>query len=397
MSRTFLIVFCGLLLASNAFSTDVLLPAVFSMEHALGTPIETVQIAMPLFIFASAFGQLIYGSASDRFGRKPVLLAGLVIYTVSALVAALAPSIEVVLVARAFQGLGSAAGIVIGRAILRDTHSGPELARTMALAMAMISFGPVLAPLAGTGLVALGGWRLSFAAMVVFGVVMAAIGFMKLEESNRALRADALDWAQLKFAAGRVLGHPQSRFFLVLAAALSFTIISYIAHAPRFFKAAFGIEGLGFALTFGLMGLGIIAGQLVNSRAIGRFGVLPTTRVALVLFAAICGLLALLSATATLSPVMFGVLMFLFNCAFLSLMANAASLTLDPHPDIAGLASSLFGFVTQLVPGALTLSTLALIGGEIARWAVTAALIAAVLLVALLRYRPALRVRAAAG
>jgi DHA1 family bicyclomycin/chloramphenicol resistance-like MFS transporter len=396
MSQKFLIVFCGLLLASNAFSTDVLLPAVFAMERDLAAPITTVQITMPLFIFASAFGQLLYGSASDRFGRKPVLLAGLAVYTVAALVATLAQSITVVLVARAFQGLGSAAGIVIGRAILRDTHAGPELARTMALAMAMISFGPILAPLAGTGLVALGGWRLSFAAMVSFGLVMSAVALTRLGETNKALRPDALDLAQLREAGMRVLSHPQSRFFLMLAGALGFLIISFIAHAPRFFKTAFGIEGLAFAAAFGVMGLGIIVGQFINSRAITAFGVLPTTRVGLAVLTAVCGLLALLAAVDRLSPVTFGVLMFLFNCAFLSLMANAASLTLDPHPDIAGLASSIFGFVTQMVPGGLALLTLGLIGGEVVRWAAVVSAITLGLLVSLLRYRPTLRMTLAA-
>jgi len=395
MSRTFLIVFCGLLLASNAFSTDVLLPAIFAMEDAFAVPIEQIQIAMPLFIFASAFGQLIYGSASDRFGRKPVLLAGLGLYTGAALVALLAESIEVVLVARAFQGLGSAAAIVIGRAILRDTSAGAQLAKTMALAMAMISFGPILAPLAGTGLVAVGGWRMPFAAMMLFGCTMAAVAIVKLDETNRALRSDALDMAQLKLAIRRVLGHPQSRFFLALAAVLSFTIISFIAHAPRFFKAAFGWEGLAFALAFSAMGTGIILGQFLNSFAIGRFGVLATSRAALLIQTFACGLMALLAATGTLHPVAFGALMFVYNCCFLSVMANAASLTLDPHPDIAGLASSLFGFFTQLLPAALTLATLAVIGGEVTRWSTTVTIIAAGLLIALLRYRPSLRVRAA--
>lgn len=386
MSRTFLIVFCGLLLASNAFSTDVLLPAVFSMQQAFGAPIEQVQTAMPLFIFASAFGQLVYGAASDRFGRKPVLLVGLGLYTTGALLALSAPGIAVVLAARALQGFGSAAGIVIGRAILRDTHGGPELARTMALAMAMISLGPILAPLAGTGLVALGGWRLPFAAMVLFGLSMAAIAVMLLKESNQALRPDALDAGQLKLAARAVLSHPQSRFFLLLASALCFTIISFISHAPRFFKVAFGLEGTGFALVFGVMGIGIVAGQLVNSRAIGLYGVLATTKVALALLFATCVAIALLANIGQLSALAFGALMFLFNCCFLSVLANAASLTLDPHPKIAGLASSLFGFLTQMVPAALTIATLPLIGGEIGRWAGIVAVLTGGLVIALWHY-----------
>ena len=389
MSRRFLIIFCGLLLTSNAFSTDILLPALFSMERAFAAPLEQVQIAMPLFIFASAFGQIVYGPASDRFGRKPVLLTGLAIYTLAALIALMAQSLGVLLFARALQGFGSAAGIVLGRAILRDTHSGAELAQSMAMAMAVITLGPVLSPLAGTGLVALGGWQSVFGAMAVFGMTLAAVTVWKLEETNNALRPDALDRRELAIAFRRVLSHPQSRFFLFVAAALGFTIISFIAHAPRFFRSTFGIEGIGFAAMFALLGMGIVVGQIFNTRSIRRYGVLNTTRAAAGILVAVTALMAVLTAMSWISPVGFGLLMLVFNGAFLSMMANAASLTIDPHAEIAGLASSVYGFVTQLIPGALALATLPLIRGELAIWASVATVVAIVVLAGLLRYRPA--------
>ncbi len=398
MSRRFLIIFCGLLLTSNAFSTDVLLPAIFSLEVAFAAPIEQVQIAMPIFIFSSAFGQLIYGPASDRFGRKPVLIAGLAIYTLAAVIALFAPSLGVLLFARALQGFGSAAGIVLGRAILRDTHSGDQLAKTMAMAMAVITLGPVLAPLAGTGLVALGGWRPVFAAMALFGMGMAAVAIWRLDETNTTLRRDALDRTQLKIAFRRVLSHPQSQFFLCVAASLSFTIISFIAHAPRFFKSAFGLEGFGFAVLFAFLGMGIVFGQVVNAWAIGRFGALQTTRGAAGVLVVVTILMAVTTTTGFSSPAAFGLLMFVFNGAFLSVMANAASLTIDPHAEIAGLASSVYGFVTQLVPGVLALATLTVIHGKLEVWAALASLIASGVLVALMLYRPmAVAVAARAG
>ena len=154
----------------------------------------------------------------------------------------------------------------------------------------------------------------------------------------------------------------------------------------RFFKAAFGWEGLAFAGAFAVLGMGILVGQLINARTIGRFGVLATTKAAAILLFLICGLMALLTGLNGLSPIGFALLMFLFNCCFLSVMANAASLTLDPHPEIAGLASSLFGFMTQLLPAALTLATLSLIGGEITRWAAIAAVLTGAIAIALLWY-----------
>jgi MFS transporter, DHA1 family, multidrug resistance protein len=391
LSHRFLIVFCGLLLASNAFSTDVLLPAIYSIERAYGVRLEQVQMSMPLFIFSSAFGQLIYGPASDRFGRKPVLLVGLGVYTAAGVLALLAPNMEMLLVARSVQGFGSAAGIVVGRAILRDTHAGAALAQVMALAMMMIALGPIFAPLVGTSLVAVGGWRAAFAAMVAFGAIMTVVALLKLEETNRSFQSDALDGKSWSRAVQRVFGHSQSRFFLSFAALLAFTIMSFVAHAPRFFNQAFGWDGFTFAGAFALMGAGIIVGQFINTRAITRWGVVATTKLALAVQAFACVAIAAFFAAGALSGVGFVMLMFLFNCGFLSVMANAASLTLDPHPDIAGLASSLYGFVTQAVPGALAMATLGLIGGDIGIWACLVSAITCGLLGAIMLFHPGVR------
>ena len=388
MSRRFLIIFCGLLLTSNAFSTDILLPALFSLEAAFAAPIERVQIAMPLFIFASAFGQIVYGPASDRFGRKPVLLVGLGFYTVAALIAFAAQSLAVLLFARALQGFGSAAGIVFGRAILRDTHAGAALAQSMAMAMAVITLGPVLSPLVGTTLVALGGWRSVFAAMAIFGISLAAVTIYKLDETNKNLRPDALDRHQLTVAFRRVLTNPQSRFFLSVAAGLGFTIISFIAHAPRFFRLAFGIEGFQFAGLFAILGMGIVVGQMINTKAISRYGVLSTSKAAAAILVGVTASMAVLAANNSFGPVGFGAAMFVFNGAVLSLMANAASLTIDPHAEIAGLASSVYGFLTQLLPGALALATLPLIHGDLTTWAVIATAVTSCVLIGLMRYKP---------
>ena len=159
MSRTFLVTFCGLLLTLGAFSCDIMLPAFWSMERELGAPIALVQAVVPVFLLSSACGQLLFGSASDRFGRRPVLLGGLACYLAGTALGLLAQSIDVVLAGRVLQGLGSACGVVVGRAILRDRHSGAALAQTMSLAMAIFAVGPILAPLLGYALVSLGGWR----------------------------------------------------------------------------------------------------------------------------------------------------------------------------------------------------------------------------------------------
>ena len=203
MSRLFLIGFCGFLLALNAFSSDITLPSFAAMSRDLARPIEQVQLVIPVFLVGSAFGQLLFGPASDRFGRRPVILLGIALYMVGALVGFLAPSMGVVLAGRALQGFGSACCVVVARAVLRDTHEGSELARAMAMAMAIISFGPIMAPLLGFGLVVLGGWRGVFAGMALFGACLMTAGVWRLRETNRQPDPAALRPGRLWSSLGR--------------------------------------------------------------------------------------------------------------------------------------------------------------------------------------------------
>jgi MFS transporter, DHA1 family, multidrug resistance protein len=278
VSRAALITFCGLLLSVSAFSCDITLPAFWSMQSDLGAPIEWVQAVVPVFLIFQSVGQLAFGPVSDRYGRRPVILAGLVLYIVGAAIASLAQGIGVVHVGRAAQGFGSACGIAVGRAVLRDISHGPALAQAMA--MAIFALGPISAPLVGYGLVALGGWRAIFLGMAIFAVLLLICAAVWFQETNAAPDPDALQPRRLLHSLGRILRNRQSRYFLIIAAATQFGIISFVSNAPRFFKSAFGIEGLQFALLFASTGLGIVLGQLANTRLITRLGVLATTRVA---------------------------------------------------------------------------------------------------------------------
>ncbi len=297
MPRFFLIGFCGLLLAINAFSCDITLPAFWSLARDLAVPIEDVQKVIPVFLFFSAFGQLVFGPASDRWGRKPVILVGIGTYVAGAAIGFSAGTLELVLAGRALQGFGSACCVVVARAVMRDTHQGSALAQAMAMAMAIISFGPIMAPLLGYGLVLIGEWRGVFAGMVTFGLCLMVAGALRLRETNEAPDAAALQPDRLWGSLVKVFGHRQSRYFVLLSGINSFLILSFVANAPRLFKSAFGVEGFAFTLLFALNGLAIITGQMINARAIARLGVLPATRIAGVWMVVASGTIALLSVT----------------------------------------------------------------------------------------------------
>lgn len=387
MSRTFLIVYCGLLLSVGAFSCDITLPAFYAMRDHLDTPIEWVQAIVPVFLIFQAMGQLVFGPVSDRFGRKPVVIGGLVVYLVGAAIAMTASSIGAVHVGRAAQGFGSACGIVVGRAVLRDISHGPALARAMAFAMAIFALGPISAPLVGYGLVAIGGWRGIFLGMSVFALGLLVAAYF-LHETNAAPNPKALHRDNLLAALVRITTHPQSRYFLLVAAIAQFSIVSFVASAPRFFKQAFDIEGLAFAALFASTGLGIILGQLANSRLIGALGVLPATRVAAGVLLLVSGATTVLSLLGWLGGAGFVALMFCFNTSFLVIMANSASLVIDPHREIAGFASSAFGFFTQITASLLALVTMPLFQGRLLPWAATMLVVMSVIYVALSRFRP---------
>jgi DHA1 family bicyclomycin/chloramphenicol resistance-like MFS transporter len=388
VNRFSLIAFCGLLLSVSAFSCDVTLPAFWSMQQEFGVSIDWVQAIVPVFLIFQAIGQLVFGPVSDRFGRRPVIMGGLVIYIAGAAIAGLAQSIWAVHAGRVAQGFGGACGIVVGRAVLRDVSHGAALAQSMALAMAIFAFGPISAPLVGYGLVAMSGWRGVFIGMAIFAGLLLAWGLLRFKETNAVPDPSALRPARLLQSLLRIVRHPQSRYFLIVAAATQYGIISYVANGPRFFKSAFGVDGLEFALLFASTGLGIILGQIANNRLIARLGVLAATRIAAFVLLAVTAAMATLSLAGVLSAIVFTLLMFMFNTSFLVVIANSASLVIDPHREIAGFASSAYGFFTQLLASLAAVVTVPLFAGALQPWslAMLAVTLAVFVLVAI--YKP---------
>ena len=178
------------------------------MQRELGTSIELVQAVVPIFLMAQAIGQMAFGPVSDRFGRRPVIVGGLGLYLAGTVIALLAQSIGAVHVGRAAQGFGSACGIAVGRAVLRDISHGPALAQAMALAMAIFALGPISAPLVGYGLVALGGWRAIFLGMALFASCLLAFALLRFKETNEKPDPDALRPGRLLHSLGRIATQP---------------------------------------------------------------------------------------------------------------------------------------------------------------------------------------------
>jgi MFS transporter, DHA1 family, multidrug resistance protein len=388
MNRPFIIAFCGIMLALNAISCDILLPGFFTIQADLGTSIERVQATVPVFLMAAAAGQIMFGPASDRWGRRRVLVPGLLFYLAGSVVAIYAGSIEILLLARFLQGFGASCAVVLARAILRDTHGGADLARAMALAMAIFAIGPLLAPITGVGLMAIGGWRATFVGQFTVGLALLVGTLVLYRETNAQPNSNALNLASLREAAGRVLRHPQSRHFMLVCILLQTAVIIFIVNMPRLFKSTFGIESTGFALLFAFGAIGIMIGQLISNRAIGRIGVLATLRAATTILAITVLAMWLAARIGAPSVAVFTGLLFVFNMSFLVVFTNCVSLVLDPHRDIAGMASALFGSMTQLVGNTAALLIVPWIDGRMSTWTSVHLALISTMLALVLSFQP---------
>jgi MFS transporter, DHA1 family, multidrug resistance protein len=179
-----LIALLAALAALGQFASSAYLPSMPAMGLELGASVSAVQFTMTAYLAAFAVMQLVYGPLSDRFGRRPIMLTGCVLFIAGSVLCMVAVSIEAVIAGRAVQAVGACAGAVASRAVVRDLFEGPELTRAMAAIAMAFSAVPAVAPVVGGVLQMLAGWHGSFAASVLFGVVVLIPVVLFLRETN---------------------------------------------------------------------------------------------------------------------------------------------------------------------------------------------------------------------
>jgi DHA1 family bicyclomycin/chloramphenicol resistance-like MFS transporter len=328
----------------------IFVPALPHAARDLGASVGAMQLTVSLYILGLAAGQLVYGPLSDRFGRRPVLMAGLVVYTIAGFAAAFALSVQALVAARLFQALGGCSGLVLGRAIVRDTAEPPEAARRLAIMNLMVTLGPGLAPILGGILASTTGWRSIFFVLCGLGIANLIFAYSLLPETraadgNSSVAALAQNYWQL-------LRSPAFLGFAVGGGCATTSMYAFVAAAPFIFVNELHRPAYEVGVYLGLLIVGVWLGTVMMTWLIQRVAVekLLVRSSLLSVLAAFAFLVAALSSHLSVALIMAPMFIFTLGIGIASPAALTQAVSVNPH--VIGSASGLYGFA-QMAVGAL--------------------------------------------
>ena len=350
-----------LLIIVSPMGIDIFLPALPQMAENLQTSMINVQSTIPIFLAALGLGQLFAGPLADRYGRKPMIFFGLMLYIVGAVVGSMALQIEVLWFARVLQGLGTCAVSVGVMSGVRDSYSAERSASIYSYINGVICVIPALAPLVGGWLSETWSWRSTFYFMTAYAVLVMLIALWKLPETrpqNTIVQDKLINWAQYK----PIIQNPTFRFNVGLVMLAMAIIIAFVSIAPQRLMVELGLSPTAFSLWFGSNAIINIIASFTAPMVIARLGKDRALQLAI----GMCTLAAVLLVTLShiAHPFAFMGPVFIASTGFCIVLAICCGAALAPFAQRAGTASSLMGFfqmagasVLVAAIGALSLSS----------------------------------------
>jgi len=340
--------FIAACMALNALSIDVMLPALPDVTAAffLGDPNQS-QAIIASYLVGMGSSQLFYGPLSDRFGRRPVLIGGLALFSVAGLLSALTPSFGLLLGARFVQGLGAGAPRVIAISLARDSYSGRQLGRVLSLAMMTFMAVPVLAPSVGQLILLVAPWRWVFGALVFAGAGMLAWTLLRLQESLPDDRRRSISPASVLDGFRITLRTRIAMSYMVALGLVLGAQFGFIISAQRIFVDEFGARG-SFTILFAVVALAMSVAAFTNSRLVMRFGMRRLILVGLCAQVVLNGAHLALAWNDAESLLVFMFMQSGSMFVFGFLGANLNALAMEPLGHVAGTASSAIGFFSTV-------------------------------------------------
>jgi DHA1 family bicyclomycin/chloramphenicol resistance-like MFS transporter len=334
---------------------QLFVPALPAVASGFEVSTATANLAISLSFFTVGVSTLVYGPLSDRYGRRPVLFAGLALFVIGTLVCLAAPSIEVLLLGRVLQAAGSASGLVIARAVVRDVYGPERAASVMAYLMMAMVVAPMLAVIAGGFLIEFGGWRLIFVLALAAGVLVAGLAWRSLPETNRQ-RHEGMSVAAMAGNYGTLLRSPVFVAYTVHASASAASFFAFTAAAPFLMVDTLARPVSEFGLYFAFVTLVFMGANFAAGRFSQRLGVRRMVLIggALTLIASLSG--AAWIAIGGLSPQsLFGMAAAFSIGAGIS-MPNAQAGAINVAPRLAGTAAGATAFLSMTI-GAVVAQT----------------------------------------
>lgn len=339
------------LMSLNALAIDIMLPALPAMGEALSVAEPNHrQYVIIAYVWGLGVAQLFFGPVSDRFGRRGPLMVSLVGYSMFGLMCIFAPTFGVLVAARAAQGAAAAGARVISLSVVRDVHSGRQMARIMSLVMMVFMAVPMIAPNLGQGILFVASWRWVFGVVVVLGVLVTGWVFFRLNETHPPEKRSAQSAKALMSGYAMVFKTRVTCGYMIAMGVVFGALFAFISSSEQVYRDVFD-KGSTFTLYFASITAVMAVAAFINSRLVGRLGMRRLAHLALAMFTIVHMGMGIAFQQGAQSFWLFHVGMGVTFFCFSFIGANFNALAMEPLGKIAGTASAALGFASTMIAG----------------------------------------------
>jgi MFS transporter, DHA1 family, multidrug resistance protein len=335
------------LIAMAAFgpaALNIFLPSMPGLQAAMGIDNATAQLTLTVYLAALAIGQLIVGPLSDRFGRRPVALAGIALFTIASFYCAVADTITELLIGRVFQAAGGSTGMALARAVVRDIHTRDRAASVIGYVTTAMVTVPMLAPVFGAYLDQIAGWRAGFYFITGLGLLSFAIVWTRLYETNLNC-APNMNLGTIVGNTRRLLAEPAFLGYALNSASGAGVFFAFLAGAPFVMAQTYGFPPSAFGIYFISVSFGYMFGNFCSGRFAEKAGANRMIVVGTLLMLASLAFLVVMNMTSIAHPLVIFIPVFFVAISNGVNTPSAVASAISIHPDIAGSAAGIVGFL----------------------------------------------------
>ena len=341
----------GCLLMFNPVGLDMFLPAVPDVARGLNTTSNQIMNSMSSLFFGNAIGRLVLGPLSDRYGRKPIILLTLIIFTSSAFASSLASSIEFFIFFRFIKGFSIAGGHVFSLSVARDLFEKEKLGKIIANATAIMGLAGIVFPILGGQIIQFMPWQSIFWVMSIFGLTVFVFVIFSYAETIKRKDPRAVNARSLSQNWFKTVKEPVFLHYALCSSFASAGFFAYVTVSPALLREIFGISALGYGLSFAFLALSFVISNLIAGQLVVRIGQSRLIRIggAMAVFGSGIMLGLSIMGIESLFTIIIPTAIYFFAIAWIVPQANA--LALQPFEYSAGTASALLGFISMVVSG----------------------------------------------